>query len=160
MKFGFNLKSLAWLFVIVLAAYIAGFYGIEHLRHRRGPWVVTFITDTNGQPAIVIDQPALNIAEVTIHFLGEHAASAGLRRTVRFSAPLTPVPFGKVINEDLRFLPGVVTFDLFGHEIELRPPVLSVNRREIPWKRNRMIKLTAADKPAEPLGSTDNSGGH
>ena len=69
---------------------------------------------------------------------------------VAFEKVKTPVPFGKVIFEDLTFLPGVVTFDLFGHEIELLPRTLIVNKRGIPWQSGVTIDLWPTNKPAEP----------
>ena len=39
--------------------------------------------------------------------------------TVEFDRPRKAAVFGRVIYEDLMQLPGVVTFNLFGHEVEL-----------------------------------------
>ena len=66
------------------------------------------------------------------------------------------MPIGEVIYEDLRSMPGVVTFNLFGHEIELLPRVLIVNKKEVPWKPQAMIELSATNKlptaPKPPKG--------
>ena len=43
------------------------------------------------------------------------------------------VPFGECIYQDLMFLPGVVTMNLLGHEIELMPRTLVIDKKEIPW---------------------------
>jgi hypothetical protein len=44
----------------------------------------------------------------------------------------------------------VVTFDLFGHEIELLPRALIVNKRSIPWQSGATIDLWPTNKPAVP----------
>ena len=38
--------------------------------------------------------------------------------------------------------------DFFGHEIELLPRTLYINRKAHPWNSNEAITLSAADKPA------------
>jgi hypothetical protein len=38
-------------------------------------------------------------------------------------------------------LPGTVTLRLFGHEIELLPRVLIIDRKEHPWKAGDTIRL-------------------
>jgi hypothetical protein len=42
---------------------------------------------------------------------------------------------------DTTFLPGTVTFELFGHEIELLPRVLMIDHEERPWLSNHPITL-------------------
>jgi len=67
---------------------------------------------------------------------------------VVFDFPEKPVPFGKVKFEDLTYLPGTVTFYFFGHDVELLPRALYINRKARPWQSNETITLTPADKPA------------
>ena len=43
------------------------------------------------------------------------------------------VPFGECIYQDLMFLPGVVTMNLLGHEIELMPRTLVIDKKEASW---------------------------
>jgi len=148
MKSGFALKSIALLFLAVLATYLLVFYGLEHLRHRSGPWEVEFRLSNAGEPAVVVAQSGRGLTEVTLVFHGESTTNAPGR--IVFEKVKTPVPFGKVIFEDLTFLPGVVTFDLFGHEIELLPRTLIVNKRGIPWQSGATIDLWPTNKPAEP----------
>jgi len=131
--------------LLALAIYIGGFRLDQHLRTRRGPWRVTFTTEPAGAPAIVVDQPTLNIADLKIVFTGETTTNAS--GTVVFDVPQKPVPFGRVKFEDLTYLPGTVTFDFFGHEIELIPRTLYINRKARPWQSNATITLTPADKP-------------
>jgi len=48
-----------------------------------------------------------------------------------------PVPFGECIYQDLMFLPGVVTMNLLGYEIELMPRTLVIDKKEVPWSTPR-----------------------
>jgi hypothetical protein len=143
-----GIKTLLILFFVVLAVYLAGFYGIEHLRHRQGPWRVLFVADEHGTPAIEISQPALDIDSVSVVFQGETAGVSNLSDTVVFDVPRKPVPFGEVLFEDLTFLPGAVTFNFFGHEVELLPRVLVVNRQPVKWESHTAIELEATNKVA------------
>src|SRR2546426_376073 len=154
MKSAITPKSVALWFLIVLGVYLASFYGMEHWNQKKGPWEVAFNTDAMGNPSIVIDQPGLNISAVEIIFAGEKESPSNLGEKVLFDKPATslpvPMPLGEVIYQDLRTLPGVVTFNFFGHEVELLPRVLIANKKEIPWKSGSVIELTATNKPAQP----------
>ena len=150
MRAGISPKSIAISFLVVLVLYIGVFNGIEWWRHRKGAWEVTFVTDFDGNPAIIVYQSTLSISSFELVFLGEHVAETNLAQKVVFDRPLQPVPFGKLLYEDLTLLPGVVTFDLFGHEIELLPRVLLINKKEIPWKSDAIVELSETNKPAVP----------
>ena len=147
-------KGMAVWFVVVLALYLGVFYGIEYWNHRNGPWEVEFTSDAAGNPSLAIYQPKLGISSVEIVFSDEKVAATNLAQRVRLDRPYLSLPalmpFGEVIYEDLRTLPGVVTFNFFGHEIELLPRVLIVNKREVPWKTEMVVELSAANKPAQP----------
>jgi len=52
-----------------------------------------------------------------------------------------PVPMGSCLFMDTTFLPGTVTFQLAGHEIELLPRVLIIDRQEHPWVSGSTITL-------------------
>jgi len=144
----FSARTVALLFAVVLGLYVVVFYGIEHLRQRRGPWEVEFMPSVGGSPVVVVSEPKLRLQGVKIVFHGELATNNAAK--VLFDQVKRPVPFGKVIYEDLTFLPGVVTFDLFGHEVELLPRVLIVNKRPIEWRSGRVIDLWPTNKPVEP----------
>ena len=146
MNSGFTLKSFAVCFAVVVVFYLGVFHGIEHWRQKKGPWEVSFTADAQGQPAVVASQPGLKISNVTLVFLEEQVPQTNLPQRIRFDRPLKPVPFGRKLYEDLTVLPGVVTFDFFGHEIELLPRVLIINRREIPWQSGRTLELAATNK--------------
>jgi hypothetical protein len=148
MNSGFNLRSVLLFFVAVLVLYGLVFYGIEHLRERKGGWMVEFqaATGPEGIPSLVVSQPSLALTNVTILFHGERATNAPGR--VVFDRVRQPVPMGRVLYEDLTFLPGVVTFELFGHEVELLPRTLVANQRLIPWRSGMTLELWPTNKPA------------
>lgn len=151
MKAAITPKSIAAWFFAVLALYLCVFYSIEYWRERKGPWEVNFAADAAGNPSIVIYQPRLNISSVELLFPGEKAAKSNFSQRVSFDRPLNKAVVGRVLYEDLTVLPGVVTFDLFGHEIELMPRTLVVNRKEVPWKSESVIELWPTNKLPQPL---------
>jgi len=145
-------RFLGGLFGVTLVLYFAGFYGIEYLRERKGPWQVNFDDEAAGGPTMTIRQPSLGIDGFRIVFEGvskDGLASGELTfdEPGRNAQPMdkTPessqelkqksfrVPFGECIYQDLMFLPGVVTMNLLGHEIELMPRTLVVDKKEVPW---------------------------
>jgi len=148
MKTTFPWKQTLALFVAVLLAYLAVFQTIEWLRHRKGSWEVHFVTDAQGRPSMEVTEAYLKISTRLV-FPDEKPVGTNVSETVRFDRPKKPVPFGKVIYEDLTFLPGVVTFDLFRHEVELLPRVLYVNKREIKWT-TAQVELWSTNKPPTP----------
>jgi hypothetical protein len=138
---------------MALLLYIAGFTLNERLRLRRGPWEMSFQARPNGDTEVQIRQPALGIGPVTILFAGEPYTNDVMN--VRFDTPRKPVPVGRVKYDELTYLPGVVTLDLFGHELELLPRTLYVNRVPHAWSLSTNLVLTTADRPAslpEPRG--------
>ena len=141
-------KTFILLGLVIFALYFVVFYGIEGCRRVKGPWEVTFATNDSG-PLVSVKQPRLKY-EFMIAFPGESAVATNLPQTVKFDRPKRAVPFGKVIYEDLMQLPGVVTFDLFGHEIELMPRTLIVNKKEVPWNSQPSVVLSSTNKPARP----------
>lgn len=64
--------------------------------------------------------------------------------TLRFDQP-RPVPYdlplGKCVFMDTTFLPGAVTFRLFGHEIELLPRVLIIDQQDLPWRSVSALEI-------------------
>ena len=133
-------------FVIALLGYMLVYHFIENRRTRKGPWQVTFSDNSAGTPAIVINQPALRISNVQIQFPKGIATNHQLPIALLFSQP-KPVPyelpFGKCVFMDTTFQPGTVTFQLFGHEIELLPRTLVLDRQEHAWQSGEIIALTA-----------------
>jgi len=153
MKSAITLKSIILWFLIVLGLYLAAFYGTEYWNHRNGPWEVEFVSDLVGNPSIVISQPKLNIANMQI-VMSDEKVRTNIAEKMLFSRPVRTLPFqmpvGEVVYEDLRTLPGVVTFNLLGHEVELLPRVLIADKREIPWKSHTVVRLSATNKPPVP----------
>jgi hypothetical protein len=139
-------------FGITLLGYVLFFQADRWLRLRRGPWQITFAVATNGAPVILIDQPKLGIARARLEFAGETAPPLPAPRRLVFDSPLqTNLPFGRTLFLDTTYLPGTVTLDLFGHEIELLPRTLVVNRREVPWPAAGTLTLSPAEKlPPRP----------
>ncbi|MBM3838349.1 MAG: hypothetical protein FJ398_10360 [Verrucomicrobia bacterium] len=140
-------KHLGLGFAIALALYLVAYPWIEHRRNVNGPWRVRFQTDAQSEPSISIAHEKFGISNLTFIFAGERLAQSHLTNTVVFDSPATNVPFGKVVFLDTTFLPGTVTFELFGHEIELLPRTLVVNLKEVPWKSDATFRLSEQDKP-------------
>ena len=158
----FGPKQIVLAFLAVLVIYLGFYHWIEYRRHVRGPWELIFASDDGGTPSLTIHQRGLRL-EHRLEFTGETVAPTNLPVTVVVDRPGREVPFGRIIYEDLTFLPGVVTFDLFGHEVELLRRVLLVNKREIDWNAAGPVVLRAEDKPsvppAPPAGGTRDQAG-
>ena len=162
MKADNPIKHFVLAFIIALIGY-AIFYGaIEHRRTRKGPWQIVFTNTANGLPEIVINQSTLAISNVQIVFVqrgssntldsgsvtaaSKPVATNGLPpgTLFDFSRPRNvpfDVPFGKCLFMDTTFLPGTLTFRLFGHEIEFMPRVMVIDHEERPWNSDRTIYL-------------------
>jgi hypothetical protein len=129
-------KHFVLAFVITAIAYAAFYKAIEQRRVRNGPWEVTFTNTPSVGPTLIINQPKLNIRNVQVQFPGAAAAEKIARPDWRFAeAKATPfeVPFGKCVFLDTTFLPGTVALEVCGHEVQLLPRVLMLDRREQPW---------------------------
>jgi hypothetical protein len=146
MRSGGMLKHLAGALLLALGFYVAGFALDHHLRTRQGPWQVGFTREPNGSPALVVNQPRLGVANVRIVFAGE--AATHRIETLVFDRPGRELPFGRVKFDDLTSLPGAVTIEFAGHEVELLPRTLYLNRRPHPWRSGSTHTLNPEDKPA------------
>jgi hypothetical protein len=140
-------KPVVLVFVAALALYGLVFYAIEHRRAVNGPWQVTFTTSTAGEPRVVVVQPRLGLSNITFSFPNAQLERPNITETVMFDRPITNVPFGKVVFLDTTFLPGTVTLGLFGHEIELLPRTLVLDRVEMPWQSEMQFSLTNKTAP-------------
>ena len=146
------LKHAVAAFIIALLLYLAAYSFIEHRRVRNGSWLVTF-TQNSGVPMLVVSEPALAITNVQIVFPGASVDETNLNSTLDFAQPFPvphPVPFGEIIFMDTTFLPGTVVFQMFGHEIQLIPRVLTIDKQERPWRSNEIISLPPQDPNAGP----------
>lgn len=135
------LKHFIFAFVIALVVYVIAYNAIENRRTRNGPWQVIF-TNQAGIPALVINERQLNISNVIITFPGQPPAPTNL--TLQFDPP-QPVPFdlpfGQCIFMDTTFQPGTLVFIEFGHEIQLLPRALTLDKQEYPWQSGNVIPL-------------------
>jgi hypothetical protein len=129
-------------FGLALLVYVSFFGCDQYVRHRKGAWEVNFTTNSMGFAEIEIVHPSLAIHS-TVVFDGETATNSGM---VKFDRPEKPIPFGKTRFEDLTYLPGSVVIDFFGHEIELLPRTLYLNKKEHPWVRDEVIRLKLNEK--------------
>ena len=131
-------------FVIALVVYFTFFFGIENRRTRKGPWQVTFTNNVSGAPTLVLNQAALAISNLWITFPGGKWRGTNSPCTIAFAEP-RPVPYdtplGQCLFMDTTFLPGTVVFEIFGHEIQLLPRVLTIDKKERPWQSNTTITL-------------------
>lgn len=131
-------------FACALVVY-AIFFAIDtHLRTRKGPWEVNFTATTNNEPVLVINHAKLGIENVRIHLQGETATNKGPFTFA--SAARLNIPYGRVRFHDLTYLPGTVTLDLFGHEVEFLPRALFLNTKEIRWQNNTTFTLAPTNK--------------
>jgi hypothetical protein len=142
------IKQAAAVFAIALAVYFLGYNVIEHRRTRNGPWQVAFTNDSSGAPAISINQTKLAITNVVIVFRGQTMVPlSNAAAPTAFTQP-KPVPFdvplGKCVFMDTTSLPGTLVFELFGHEIQLLPRVLTIDKTEHPWESGARLSLSQA----------------
>lgn len=146
-----NLLRHLWLpFAIAVLLYAISYTGIEHRRTRNGPWRVIFTNDVSGAPALLINQPKLAITNVEITFPGNTNAANAAIPALNLSQPRPvpfEIPFGKCVFMDTTFLPGTIVFDLFNHEIQLIPRVLTIDGKEIPWRSNATVPVEGNPKP-------------
>ena len=145
MKSDNPIKHFAFAFTIALLIYFVAYSGIEHRRTRKGPWQVTFTKLSADDPRVIINQPTLGLKNVEIVFAGATSSITNISTTLQFSQP-RPVPyelpFGRCVFMDTTFLPGTLTFQLFGHEIELLPRVMIVDHKEHPWRSDSTLTLS------------------
>jgi len=141
-------KQLVAAFIVTLAIYIIAYRAIEDHRTHNGPWQIAFTNDASSAPALLINQPKLAITNVLIVFPNEvkpmftnQAAALVLNapRAVPFD-----VPFGKCVFMDATSMPGTIVFEMFGHEIQLLPRVLTIDGVEQSWLSQKEIILKAA----------------
>ena len=156
MQRGRLLIQLILLFSVVVVGYALMFGWIERRRVAKGPWEVAFVSDA-GQVQLIINQPALDIRDVRLVFRDVNAPSNVVER-IEFTKPRNPpypVPFGECVFQDLLYLPGTVTLRLLGHEIQLIPRTLTINRVERPWRNGETIELQSpkVDSQRKPGGT-------
>jgi hypothetical protein len=136
-----HLKHFIFAFVIAAVLYAVCYTAIERRRTRNGPWRVTFTSSSDGS-ALMINEPKLGISNFTISFPVEKAAATNLTMVFDQPQPVPfDVPFGQCVFMDTTFRPGTIVFKSFGHEIQLLPRVLTIDKKEIPWEPGGSIAL-------------------
>jgi hypothetical protein len=114
---------------------------------------VTFQTDDLLRPTLVIKQEALGIESFWLSF-DTNLNTALAPTNFVFDAPQpTPysVPFGECLFMDTLFLPGAVAFQIHGHEVQLMPRALLIDKREFPWEQRASFIISEAQIYREPL---------
>lgn len=139
-------RILATAFGLSVLIYVVCFSGMQYLREHKGGWHVEFRTDAENHPSVVVSQPALGIVNQTFSFPEQTGPRANYTRTIVFDGPLTNAPFGEVIFQDPTFLPGTLTFNFWGHELEFMPRTMVVNFEEIAWHTRTNLVLTGQGK--------------
>jgi hypothetical protein len=134
--------------LLALLGYVALYSCDARLRTRQGPWEVRFLQTEEGTPALRITQPGLGIENVEVRFEGEKvpAETRALPADVRFDQPLAGIPFGRTAFDDLMYLPGTVVLHCFGHEVQLVPRTLYLNRKGYEWTNNVRYDLRGSEK--------------
>jgi len=148
-------RKIATVFGIILAVYCLVFVLDGFLRKRKGPWKVSFEKAQPGEVTIRISHEKLNIHDSQIRIQASPKTLASFTNaTVDFRSPADLPPVGQVLYTDLTFLPGVVTLEIEGQDIELLPRSLVVNRTARGWNFSTPILLTPKDRlpegPAAP----------
>ena len=139
------LRHLAIPFGIALIVYVISYTWIEHRRTYKGPWEVTFTNDASGAATLVINQPSLAITNLQITFPGELART---NVSLSFSTPHQvpyDLPYGQMVFMDTTFLPGTIVIDLLGHEVQLIPRVLTIDKTDIPWASGKTIVVAGTN---------------
>jgi len=134
-------------FLLALVGYVVCYQVIEHRRTRNGPWQVNFTIGSGTLPNIVINQHNLGITNVRITFAKAPLPATNGSATFTFGQPRPvpyQVPFGRCVFMDTTFLPGTVVLQLCGHEVELLPRVLVIDRQEHPWRPGSTMTLPLA----------------
>ena len=129
------IRRITLLFFIALAVYFVLYETIEHQRTRKGPWQVTFTNSPSAGTWLLVNQPGLHITNFVIRLESAPAPPAG-PATLRFPEPHRvpyDLPVGRCLFLDTTTLPGTVVMELLGHEVELLPRVLVVDKQELPW---------------------------
>ena len=144
---------------VALVAYVFTYAGDQSLRSKDGGWQVAFTTNSAGTPMLRVNLPSKGFTNCTVLFEGESIPTGFQPLTTNFTDPThlpVPVPFGEWFYADLTYLPGAVTFNLFGkeangtagmrHEVEMIQAGLVVNRHRHDWRPNIVVTAKAEGK--------------
>ena len=162
MKFDGAMKHFLVAFLIAVVGYFVLFSAIERHRVADGPWQLSFAINAAGNPTIKVDQQRIGIYDVKFCFVSTNQSGAFAPSTMVFEKPRPvpfDVPFGKCIFLDPTVLPGTVTLQVFGHEIELLPKVLIIDLVRRPWIPGEQIDLgPVTNRSAGDFNTRDTAG--
>ena len=137
-------KQVIAVFFAALIGYLAVFYFVEYQRRKDGPWQATF-TSVDGLPTIIVNHPKSQLTNISITFVGATTPVTNMPQTVAFEhgrpAPFD-LPFGECVFIDAIYMPGTAVCEMFGHQIQLMPRVLTIDKIEHPWSSGEKILLT------------------
>jgi hypothetical protein len=139
------IKHFAFAFVIAVVVYAVAYNFIEHRRTKNGPWIVKFTETAEKEPLVIINQRSLGMENVQLVFAGNKFTNSE-STILSFKNPKPvpySIPFGQCIFMDTTFLPGTLTMNLYGHEIELLPRVLKLDHEERAWRRNERVVFSS-----------------
>ena len=152
MKLPGPFKHVVIAFLIAVVLYTVSYRAIEHRRTRDGAWQVTFAGEAQV-PTLIINEPGLHISNLRITFPKTPTAMTNTMLVFAQPQPVPfAVPFGQCLFEDTTFQPGTVVFKMFGHEIQLLPRVLTIDKVEYPWQSDHTFSIlsTTDTSPAAP----------
>ncbi len=133
-------------FALALVVYFASFSWIQHQRDKKGAWQIVFSSDDSATPSISISEPGLNISYQKIVFADRKIEQTNFSERVVVNQPIAKAPFGEIIFQDATFLPGTITFNFFGHEVELMPRAMVIDKEDRAWNSTANIVLTGEGK--------------
>jgi len=134
-------RHLAIAFVLALIFYITSFWAIEHRRTMNGPWEIEFISDASGRPSLGIFQSKLNISE-HLAFPDDKIEITSLSTRVVFRGGNSDLPFGQMLLQDALYLPGTLTLRVCGHQVEVLPRALIIDKSEHAWQTGGEIVVS------------------
>lgn len=146
---GVTWKSIVFTFVLAVVFYALAWTWMKSRQTGKGPWQVTFTTNSVGVPQMIIAQPALGISNVVVRFEGEQLTPTNGTGSVAFNKPRMETPFGRVVYDDLMFQPGSVAVDVFGHVVEMIPRNLGLNGKTNHWQSGSEYSLFSTNKISE-----------
>ncbi len=138
------LKHFFAAFCLAVLCYVSFYSCDQYMRLRKGPWELNFRAEGDGTPNVVINQPAIGITNVTLRLVGESAVLEP--KSVKFTGPGMEIPFGKIVFFDTTYLPGTLTLDLFGHEVEFMGRTMVLNFKEHAWQSGEIVTLEPDQK--------------
>ena len=133
------------MFFIALGVYVLMYSTDQNIRSKDGGWQISYTTNQSGTPMMVINLASSGITNRTVIFNGETVPPDFKTYTTNYVTPThlpVAVPFGQWFHGDLTYLPGVLTFNVFGadanttglrHEVELQKRGLVINRKRYDW---------------------------